>query len=190
MKSQEIISTELELKPVTDEYKLNGVEYYTISSDKFFGILRNRPDVLKNAIGNTHVACIGGAFRSPAIAKSLEAKGVSFSTETSHHWNSIPDLAARIKNGSINSDGKIILSGNKKELDTLVVSLDLEYDEEEIMNANIFPALFLLNKKGHQNAKLNIIIVDGDENEVVKMAKSILPDNTEEAPPPFPNVDE
>ncbi len=127
--------------------------------------LPDQPNPELEDLDGAFVACVGGAYRSPKIAKYLRQKGVILSDERCTRGFSISNLPELFSGAVISEEGYLRPSGFAHPIKNLFLGLNPE--DETLQCGTLFSALNSLAKKqmaGRRDITMDVYIIEGDEN--------------------------
>jgi len=151
----------------------------------------NNPEL--RDLDGSYVACIGGTFRSPRMARYLRQKGVSLADEEGVNGFSMSNMPELITEAQITEEGLLHPKGFNKPIRNLFIGIDTQ--DEDCQGAILFCTMNALAKKQGTldgRIKLNIFIVDGDETESASLHRKYraydpdLDNPNEDCKPAFP----
>lgn len=133
----------------------------------FYERLSNPSPTSLSLLSESFVACPGGTNRSPRIGKYLDRQGVILSDKRCTKGFTILDLSKLVKDGSIDKNGFITPNGFENPIKVLILPLDIKYQcsNEEVLSTLVSSFLHLKSKNPNRNIKLNILIINGGEND-------------------------
>ena len=170
--------------------KTTGVKILVVEGESFFDKLHKSPEEIKNFTRKCKVFCVGGENRSPATVNTLKRYDFEFS-DKEPRGSTMMKVAKGIKSGKIDDNRKLMTKGSDHPTDTLIYltsGFEGEYDGEIAYLIAVLNNL--LSKSGKDRLDLNILIVEGDESTIKKLAKQdIIPDYSA-APHAFPDTDQ
>lgn len=167
------------------------------SVENFYTKLAELPDGYNaelEDINDACVACVGGTFRSPRMARYLRQKGVKLADNTCLNGLPISQLPELIADANVTSEGLIHPRGFNMPIRNLFIGLDTQ--DEDCQGVILFCTMNALLKKqnGHEGKiKLKIYVIDGDETESADLHRTYraydpdLDDPNISYPPAFPS---
>lgn len=158
-------------------HESSNIRFINIHVEEFYNNLNRFPDGKENPtlnyLDNSFCACIGGAFRSPRMARYLEQKGIKLADKKCRNGFRIEDMAEVIDKTTVRNDEVLIPKGFQNPMSNLFIGNSNDTETCEGCLLLFVNSLLKKRRASASKIKLDIYLVDGDEKSSANIYRAL-----------------